>query len=51
VEDLKRKDFICLAPLSEATVTSGKLRPHVVERFREAAPFMRFMCKALDLRF
>jgi uncharacterized protein (TIGR02453 family) len=51
VEDLKRKDFICLAPLSEAMVTSKTLRPQVVERFRQGAPFMGFMCKALGLRF
>ncbi len=51
VEDLKRKDFICLAPLSETTVTSKNLRPQVVERFRQAAPYMRFLCKALELRF
>lgn len=51
VEDLKRKDFICLATLSESSVTSKNLRTQVVERFRETAPFMRFMCKALDLRF
>lgn len=51
VQDLKRKDFICLAALSEATVTSSKLRPQVVERFRQAAPLMRFLCKSLDLRF
>ncbi|MBI5005851.1 MAG: DUF2461 domain-containing protein [Nitrosomonadales bacterium] len=50
-EDLKRKDFICLAPLSEATVTSSKLRMQVVERFRQAAPYMRFLCTALELRF
>ena len=51
VEDLKRKDFICLAPLSEATVTSKNLRPQVVECFRQAAPYMHFLCKALELRF
>ena len=51
VEDLKRKDFICLAPLSEAVVTSKNLRPQVVERFRQAAPYMQFLCKALELRF
>lgn len=50
-EDLKRKDFIGMATLSEATVTSNKLRAQVVERFRESAPYMRFLCKALELRF
>jgi uncharacterized protein (TIGR02453 family) len=51
VEDLKRKDFIGMAALSEAAVTSKKLRPLVVERFRQAAPYMGFLCKALGLRF
>ncbi len=51
VEDLKRKDFIGMAALSEAAVTSKKLRPLVVERFRQAAPYMEFLCKALGLRF
>lgn len=51
VEDLKRKDFIGLAKLTEATVVSGKLRPLVVEHYRQAAPLMRFLCQALELRF
>ncbi|MBK9160075.1 MAG: DUF2461 domain-containing protein [Nitrosomonadales bacterium] len=51
VEDLKRKDFIGLAPLTRTEVTSAGLRPLVVERFRQAAPYMRFLCRALDLQF
>lgn len=51
LEDLKRKDFIGLASLSQANITSAKLRPQVVEHFRAAAPYMSFLCKALDLRF
>jgi uncharacterized protein (TIGR02453 family) len=51
VEDLKRKDFIGLAALSKADVTSKNFRMHVVERFKQAEPYMRFLCKALDLRF
>jgi uncharacterized protein (TIGR02453 family) len=51
VEDLKRKDFIGLAALSKAVVTSRNFRPQVAERFRQAAPYMRFLCEALDLRF
>ncbi|MEO8333271.1 MAG: DUF2461 domain-containing protein [Gallionella sp.] len=50
-EDLKRKDFIGLAGLSEASVTSKNLRPQVVERFKQAAPYMRFLCNALELRY
>lgn len=51
VADLKRKDFIGMAKLSEAEVTSDTLRAQVVTRFRDAAPYMRFLCKALELRF
>ncbi len=51
VEDLKRKDFISLAKLRQANVTSNNFRPQVVEHFRLASPYMRFLCKALNLKF
>ncbi len=51
VEDLKRKDFIALSPLKQADVLSRDFRPLVVERFRHAAPLMRFLCGALELQF
>ena len=51
VEDLKRKDFIGLAALSNANVTSGEFRALAAERFKRAEPMMRFLCGALELRF
>jgi uncharacterized protein (TIGR02453 family) len=51
IEDLRRKDFIGLAPLTPAQATSATLRPLMVERFRQAVPFMRFLCRALELPF
>ena len=51
VDDLKRKDFIGMAQLAETTLTSTNLRTHVTERFRQAGPYMRFLCRALDLGF
>jgi uncharacterized protein (TIGR02453 family) len=51
VEDLKRKDFIGLAALSDANVTSEDLRAQAVERFKQAERLMRFLCAALELRF
>lgn len=51
VEDLKRKDFIGLATLSEAEVMSKNFRAPVVERFKQAEPYMRFLCEAVELRF
>ena len=51
VADLKRKDFIAMVSLGRNVVTSKNLRPHVVEHYRQAAPYMRFLCGALGLRF
>ncbi len=51
VEDLKRKDFIALASLTKTDVASANFRPLVAERFRQATPYMRFLCAALDLQF
>ena len=50
-EDLKRKDFICLAALGRKEVVSGNLLELAVERYRQAAPLMKFLCDALELRF
>jgi uncharacterized protein (TIGR02453 family) len=51
VDDLKRKDFIGLAALSQTNVTSKDLLAQVVERFKKADSYMRFLCEALELRF
>jgi uncharacterized protein (TIGR02453 family) len=51
LEDLKRKDHIALAPLKRSEVTSKEFRGLVVERCRQAAPYMRFLCNALELQF
>jgi uncharacterized protein (TIGR02453 family) len=51
VEDLKRKDFIGLAALSKTDVTSTNFRALVVDRFKQAGSYMRFLCGAVDLRF
>jgi uncharacterized protein (TIGR02453 family) len=51
VEDLKFKDFIALATISDANMISKNLRPQVVDLFKQAAPYMRFLCEALELRF
>jgi uncharacterized protein (TIGR02453 family) len=51
IEDLRRKDFIGEVQLSEDVVTA----PGFVREFgrlcRAASPFMRFLCRALDLPF
>jgi uncharacterized protein (TIGR02453 family) len=47
IEDLKRKDFIGLTPLSVAEATAPGLVKQAGARFAAAAPFMQFLCEAL----
>ncbi len=51
LEDLKRKDFIAMRPLSADDVGG----PHLVElagkQFATAVPFMKFLCAALEVAY
>ena len=51
IEDLKRKDFIGMVPLSDAEVTDSQLAELTGKRFAETVPFMRFLCEALNVQF
>ncbi len=51
IEDLKRKDFIAIAPLSIAEVTGGGLVKLASKRFAVTAPFMKFQCEALGIQY
>lgn len=51
VDDLRRKDFIAVAPLEQSDLTSKTLLRDTATRFRAATPFMRFLCGALDASF
>jgi uncharacterized protein (TIGR02453 family) len=51
LEDLKRKDFIALSPLSVGDITSPGLPKLVSHRFASAAPLMRFLCEALAVPY
>jgi len=51
IDELKRKDFIAISKLSEKTVVSKRLMPHVLTRFEQVEPLMYYLCKALALRF
>lgn len=51
LSDIKRKDFIAMAPLPDTLIRSKNFYPTVVEHYARAAPFMRYLCKALELRF
>jgi uncharacterized protein (TIGR02453 family) len=51
VDDLKRKDFIGVAPLSDKAVTSDDLLPSLAGTCRHAEPFVHFLCDAVGVSF
>ena len=51
IEDIKRKDFVAIASLSRHEVTGTGLVNLASKRFSEAAPFMQFLCKALEVPY
>ena len=51
IDDLKRKDFIASVRLTQAQVTSDTFMAEFTDNCKRAAPFMRFLCEAVDLPF
>jgi uncharacterized protein (TIGR02453 family) len=51
IEDLKRKDFIGMTPLSVADVTAPGLVKVAGERFAASESLMRFLCDALAVTY
>lgn len=51
IEDLKRKDFIAITTLTDEHVLSARFKKLVLDRFKAADQFMRFLCRALELRY
>jgi uncharacterized protein (TIGR02453 family) len=51
IEDLKRKDFIGSARLTQKEVTSATFMGDFEQRCRAARPFMKFLCDAVGLEF
>ena len=51
IDDLKRKDFIAVVALDDGRVAAQHFPADVLDYFQRAMPYMRFLCKALKLRF
>ncbi len=51
IEDIKRKDFVAIAPLSSREVAGNGLVKLAGKRFAEAAPLMKFLCEALAVPY
>ena len=51
IEDLKRKDYIGVTRLTQKAVTSPDFMKEFTDLCRTGVPYMKFLCKALDVPF
>jgi uncharacterized protein (TIGR02453 family) len=51
IEDIKRKDFVAMTPLTLKQVTSKGLVELVEARFSETKPLMKFLCEAIEVPY
>ena len=51
IEDLKRTDFILVENIPEESFVHSNPVPFLIERFRSAKPWMRFICEAMQLDY
>ncbi len=51
IEDLKRKDFYGFTRLTQAQATADDFLLRFADACRDAAPLVRFLCRALDVPF
>ncbi|MBV8062994.1 MAG: DUF2461 domain-containing protein [Nevskia sp.] len=51
IEDLKRKDYVCSAPLDDAALCAPGLVKLLLQRYSAALPMIDWLCGALDLEF
>lgn len=51
IDDLKHKNFVFTRALDDASMTSPRLRQALVADLAALAPFMDYLCAALDLEF
>jgi len=51
IEDLRRKDFIAVADLDAGQVLDAHFADRLVTMMKAGAPFMRWLCRTLDLPY
>jgi len=51
IDDLKHRNWVLLRPLEDATMTGPRLRRTVETDLAALAPFVDYLCAALDLEF
>ncbi|MFA6121138.1 MAG: DUF2461 domain-containing protein [Sideroxydans sp.] len=51
IEDIKRKDFVAMTPLTLKQVTGKGLVELAEKRFAETKPLMKFLCEAIEVPY
>jgi uncharacterized protein (TIGR02453 family) len=51
IDDIKRKDFIATAPLTEEEIVADGFVERFAERCRRGAPFVEWLCGAIEVPF
>lgn len=51
INDLRRKDFIAIKPITKKQLLRGSFLNETVRSFTSAKPFMHYLCQALELQF
>lgn len=51
IEDLKRKDFIAICEFDRAVALRPEFADFMADRYTEAAPLMRFLCKGVGVSY
>ncbi len=51
IEDIKRKDFIAVQDMELADATHERFQQKVEQAFKAADPYMRFLCKSVNVPF
>lgn len=51
VDDLKRKSFMAIAPLTQKQVTANDFLDDFEQRCRDGSPFVGFLCEAVGIDF
>jgi uncharacterized protein (TIGR02453 family) len=51
IDDIKRKDFVCITSLDDDEMLSPQLPKLLIKRYTAAAPMVDWLCGALDLEF
>jgi uncharacterized protein (TIGR02453 family) len=51
IDDLRRIDFIAVAPLSQKDFTSVTIVPKLIDHIKRSKPLMQFLCDAIEIPY